>query len=194
MSVFFRAAYRLGFKPWDSGIPPPELVAVVEGPERLSPGKALDLGCGTGTNSIYMQQHGWQATGVDFVPRAVGVARQKASAAGVSPQLVVGDVTRLGELKVGAGYSLLLDLGCFHSIPDERRDSYVSGVGAAAAPGATMLLFGFLRGEGGNRLGPRGLVADEVERRFAGSWDVMPAAAGARIGRLNAVWYRLRRR
>src|SRR5438270_12816653 len=165
MSVFFRAAYLLGFKPWDSGVPPPELVAVVEGPERLSPGKALDIGCGTGTNSIYMQQHGWEATGVDFVPRAVDAARRKASAAGVSPRLIVGDVTRLGELDVGTGYSLLLDLGCFHSMPDERRDAYVDGVSTAAAPAATMLLFGFLRGEGRNRLGPRGLLAGEVERR-----------------------------
>jgi len=52
MSVFFRAAYLFGFKPWDTGVPPPELVSVVEGNDRLVPGKALDLGCGTGTNSI----------------------------------------------------------------------------------------------------------------------------------------------
>jgi len=195
MSVFFRAAYLLGFKPWDSGVPPPELVAMVEGDERMKPGKALDLGCGTGTNSIYMQQHGWEATGVDFVPRAINAARRKASAAGVSPRLMVGDVTRLAELNVGAGYSLLLDLGCFHTIPDERRDAYVSGVSGAAAQGATMLLFGFLRGEGGgNRFGPRGLLAGEVERRFDASWQVAPAMAGARIGGLNAAWFRMRRR
>jgi SAM-dependent methyltransferase len=194
MSLFFRAAYRFGFKPWDSGVPPPELVAAVEGDGHLAPGKALDLGCGTGTNSIYMQQHGWEATGVDFVPRAVSAARRKAAAAGVSPRFIVGDVTRLGDLDIGAGYSLLLDLGCFHSIPDERRDAYVTGATAAAASGATMLLFGFLRGEGGNRLGPRGLLAGEVERRFGGSWEVMPPTAGARIGGLNAVWYRLRKR
>lgn len=117
MSVFFRAAYLLGFKPWDSGVPPPKLVAAVEGPERVTPGKALDLGCGTGTNCVYLAQHGWQATGVDFVPRAIAMARWKAEAAAVSPRLVVGDVTRLGSLGIGTGYGLLLDLGCFHSIP-----------------------------------------------------------------------------
>ena len=86
MSVFFRAAYLLGFKPWDSGVPPPELIAVVEGKDRLTPGKALDLGCGTGTNSVYLAEHGWDVTGVDFVPRAIRAARQKAAAAGVSPR------------------------------------------------------------------------------------------------------------
>ncbi len=50
MSLFFRLAYVIGFKPWDSGVPPPELVSVVEGPGALPPGRALDLGCGTGTN------------------------------------------------------------------------------------------------------------------------------------------------
>jgi hypothetical protein len=43
-------------------------------------------------------------------------------------------------------------------------------------------------------LGPRGLLAGEVECRFAGSYDVMPVPPGARIGRLNAVWYRMRKR
>src|SRR5438128_3257238 len=123
MSMFFRAAYLFGFKPWDSGVPPPELVSVVEGPERLTPGHALDLGCGTGTNSIYLAQHGWQTTGIDFVPRAINAARRKAAAAGVSPRFIVGDVTRLTELGVGSGYDLLLDLGCFHSIPETGRDA-----------------------------------------------------------------------
>src|SRR5438132_11612963 len=67
MSAFFQLAYLVGFKPWDSGVPPPELVEVVEGPQALEPGRALDLGCGTGTNCIYLAEHGWDATGVDFV-------------------------------------------------------------------------------------------------------------------------------
>ena len=80
MSFFFRAAYLVGFKPWDSGVPPPQLVAVVEGSDALLPQKALDLGCGTGTNSIYMARHGWDVTGIDFVPRAVSIAPDKIAA------------------------------------------------------------------------------------------------------------------
>ena len=83
MSFFFRAAYLIGFKPWDSGVPPPELTALVEGTDHLPPSKALDLGCGTGTNSIYLAQHGWEVTGVDVVGRAVSQARRKVAAAGV---------------------------------------------------------------------------------------------------------------
>jgi len=194
VSVFFRAAYLLGFKPWDSGVPPPELVAVVEGPERLAPGKSLDLGCGTGTNSIYMARHGWEATGVDFVPRAINIAKRKAARADASPRLLVGDVTRLPELGIGTGYGLLLDLGCVHSIPDERRDDYVRGATSVAAAGATMLIFGFVRGEKQSRVGPRGFGADEVSHRFGAGWEMMSETKGGPMFGASASWYRMRRR
>lgn len=192
MSLFFRSAYRLGFKPWDSGIPPPELVAFVEG-EGRGPGKALDLGCGTGTNCIYLVQHGWDATGVDFVPRAIGMAKRKASAAGVSPHFAVGDVTRLPELGIGKDFALLFDLGCFHSIPDELRDRYVDGATRAAAPGATLLMFGLVRnGRKTRRFGPRGVERGEVERRFSG-WRTVSIQEGRPMLGFGTAWHRLER-
>ena len=194
MSLFFRAAYRFGFKPWDTGIAPPQVVAAVEGADHLPPGKALDLGCGTGTNVIYLQQHGWTATGVDFVPRAISAAKRKATAAAVSPRFLVGDVTRLTELGLGSDFDLLLDLGCFHSIPDEGRDAYVKGATALARPGATMLLFCFVRREAArSRIGPRGVARDEVARRFATGWEIQDEEAGQPILGMDARWYRLSR-
>lgn len=194
MSLFFRAAYLVGFKPWDSGVPPPPLVALVEGEGKVSPGKAIDLGCGTGTNCVYLAQHGWEATGVDFVPRAIDAARQKGSAAGVSARFVVGDVTRLAELGAGTGFDLLFDQGCFHSIPDDRRDAYVSSASAVAAPGATMLMFCFVQRDRPRRLGPRGVARGEVGRRFAAGWDVVEETEAHPGLGLDAAWYRLRRR
>ena len=194
MSFFFRAAYLIGFKPWDSGVPPPELTALVDGNDRLPPAKSLDLGCGTGTNTIYLAQHGWEATGVDFVPRAIKAAQRKAAAAGVSPRLMVGDVTRLTELGIGSGFSLLLDLGCFHSIPDSGRDAYVKGVTEVAAPGATMRLFCFVRREKPSRVGPRGVAHGEVAQRFATDWEMVSEEAGRPMAGMDAAWYRLSRR
>ncbi|MHB8613845.1 MAG: class I SAM-dependent methyltransferase [Candidatus Dormibacteraceae bacterium] len=195
MSFFFRAAYLVGFKPWDSGVPPPQLVAVVEGSNALLPQKALDLGCGTGTNSIYMARHGWDVTGIDFVPRAVTIAKRKAAEAQASPRLMVGDVTRLTELGIGTDYSLLLDLGCFHSIPDAGRDAYVRGVTALARAGATFLIFGFVRGAGkASRIGPRGLAPAEVAQRFAGGWNVDAENRGGPMFGSAAYWYTLHRR
>jgi SAM-dependent methyltransferase len=112
-NVFFRLMYRLGFTPWDSGVPPPELIEVIEGQRRLRPGTALDIGCGTGTTSSYMALKGWHLTAVDFVPRPIRTARAKAAAAGVSVAFLVGDVTRLHALPIEPGFDLLFDQGCF---------------------------------------------------------------------------------
>lgn len=188
MSLFFRVAYLVGFKPWDRGVSPPELVEVVEGEKALPPGKALDVGCGTGTNAVYLAQHGWDVTAVDFTPRAVAAARRKAAAAGAQPRILEGDVTRLETLGVGTGYSLLLDVGCYHSLPHAGRPGYARGVTAAAAPGATLLLFGFAPGQ--MRFGPAGMTRAELQERFL-HWSVEAATRGT--GSVEAWWYRLRR-
>jgi len=67
VGLSFRLAYLLGIKPWDSGIPPPELVEYVEGGSRLAFGRVLDFGCGIGINVVYLARNGWEAIGVDLV-------------------------------------------------------------------------------------------------------------------------------
>src|SRR5512133_1382931 len=121
-SILYRLLYRFGMARWDSGKTPPEVEQAFQAGD-IPVGSALDLGCGTGTNVIYMAQQGRQAIGIDFVPGAIAKAREKAQQAGVAErtQLYVADVTRLAELKLPAcGFAL--DMGCFHGLsPDGRR-------------------------------------------------------------------------
>ncbi len=177
--LFFRLSYVLGVKPWDSGVPPPELVEVIEGSTALRHGRALDLGCGTGTNCRYLLDHSWDVTGVDFVARAVHAAKVKAPAA----RLLVGDVTKLRELGVSGPFDLMLDLGCFHAIPDARRDAYVREVSHVAAPGATLLMFAF--GEKGR--GTPVATEAEIRQRFSGPFDVVEVRPG--IPFRQQTWY-----
>ena len=93
MRTFYGITYRLKFTPWDNGIVPPELSELVEGPHSLPASRALDLGCGTGTQAIYLARHGWQVTGVDFMVRPLEEAKRRAAAAGVQPTWVQGDIT-----------------------------------------------------------------------------------------------------
>ena len=157
--------YRVGVIIWQRPAPPAELVSLVEGPSPLPVGRALDLGCGTGTDTVYLATHGWQVTAVDMVPKALAEARRRATAAGVAVRFVHGDVTRLTEFGVGDGYTLLMDFGCFHTLPEDQRSAYVSGVSHAAAPGATLLMYGFRRPP---KAAPMhaGVTAEEVQHRF----------------------------
>jgi SAM-dependent methyltransferase len=192
-NVFFRLMYRRGFTPWDSGVSPPELVGVIEGAGRLASGRALDLGCGTGTTSVYMASKGWQVTGVDFVPRPIRVARAKAASAGVSVAFLVGDVTRLHELPIEPGFDLLFDQGCFHSLPDRARPAYVRGVSRMTRSGATSLLYAFGRQPDGHRrrFFPKGITPDEVRALFA-DFEMVEATPGT--DPFGSHWYTLRRR
>jgi methylase of polypeptide subunit release factors len=62
---------------------------LVEGPSLPLPaGRALDLGCGTGTDTIYLATHGWDVSGVDMTSRALAIARRDGAAAGVAPRLI----------------------------------------------------------------------------------------------------------
>ena len=96
--LVYRVIYRLGLIVWRRAAPPAELVTLIEGPNALPVGRALDLGCGTGTDTIYLAAHHWDVTGVDMVPKALAIARRNATAAGVAPHFVEGDVTRLDPI------------------------------------------------------------------------------------------------
>jgi SAM-dependent methyltransferase len=136
-------SYRLGIGPRPSDVPDHRLVEVVEGPDRLPPGRALDLGSGTGRNAIYLAGRGWDTVGVEMSGYAVEVARRKAAERGVPARFVQGDVTRLPELDIGAAFNLFMDGGCYHTIPPGRRDAYGESVTAVAAPGARLIMVGF---------------------------------------------------
>ena len=192
-NLFFRLAYRLGFKPWDSGVPPPELVEVIEGARRLPPGRALDLGCGTGTTSMCMAKKGWQVTAIDFVPRAIHTARAKAAATGVSVAFLVGDVTRLHELQIEPGFDLLFDQGCFHSLPESAQPAYAREISRMARSGATYLLYAFGPQPVDRRrpFFPKGVSPDDVRARFA-DFELVEARPGT--DPFGSHWYTLRRR
>jgi len=129
--------------PWDTGISPPELHEFIY---THAPGRALDLGCGTGTNVITLAQAGWSVTGVDFALRAVHTARQKLSAAGISSaQIYHGDITKLEALE--KPFDLILDIGCFHGLSPQSRRVYIQNLELLLAPQGFYLLYAHLNRE-----------------------------------------------
>jgi ubiquinone/menaquinone biosynthesis C-methylase UbiE len=139
--------------PWDSGISPPELLQFIAAHPA---GRALDLGCGTGTNVVTLARHGWAVSGMDFAPRAIQLARQKVRAAAVRATLSVGDVTILAGLD--GPFDLALDIGCFHGIAD--RQAYLLSLDRVLAPSGHWLMYGFFKSSK-DELGP-GLEAETL--------------------------------
>ena len=93
MKQFYDLRYRHGTPPW-VGAPRQELVRLVTD-GILTPGSAIELGCGVGDNAIFLAQHGFTVTGVDLAPAAIRRARAKARDAGIDVSFIVDDLTRL---------------------------------------------------------------------------------------------------
>ncbi len=165
--TLFRLMYRFGFTPWD-GHPIALNLQTLVG--ELPAGRALDLGCGTGDTSIYLAQHGWQVTGVDYVDQPLDAARAKAAASQVNVDFVKADVTKLSHEGVGSDFGLIVDNGCLHNLSDADRDAYVPEVSTVAAPQARLLIVAFLPG---GRFGVRGVQPAEMQRRFDTGWTLL---------------------
>lgn len=113
--------YVSGFLPWDSGIVDRDLQRTLEAKD-WTPRTVLELGCGSGTNAIYLARRGFTVTAVDFAPTAIEQAVAKARAAGVSVQFLCADVTKLDDLR--EPFDFVFDRGCYHSL---RRAGQLSG-------------------------------------------------------------------
>jgi cyclopropane fatty-acyl-phospholipid synthase-like methyltransferase len=184
--------YLVGETPWDTGVTPPELRAVVEG-GRVTSGRALDLGCGTGTNVIYLAQHGFQVVGVDISSRAISRAQRKVQRAGLSQQAHVyaGDVTRLDTLPVNGSFDLAFDVGCFHVLDMPGRGRYAAGLASRMKPGGLYLLYAF--GPGAQWGKQMGLAPGEAEKLFAPAFNLLHVDHGQDRGGIGSAWYTLQR-
>ena len=203
-TVNYKLAYRVGFHPWeDAEAHAPfteklsELLADEERRREPPYGPALDLGTGSGIWAVELAKRGWQVTGVDLVEKALTRAHDRVEKAGVTVELVHGDVTALREAGVGSGFRLILDTGTFHGLKDHQREAMGREVNAVAAPEATLLMLAWPR-----RRRPliRGVNRNEIQSAFPG-WTVSDAGPShfqapkpiQALLRPDEHWYRLHR-
>ncbi len=179
----YDSMYRFSTPRWDNGKIPPELVELTE--PRGARGRALDLGCGTGTQSLYLAQHGWSVVGVDLAPKAVELAREKARRAGAVVAFQVADVTRLEFLR--EPFNLVVDLGCFHGLSAAARQRYVQNLARLTRSGSTFLLYAF---DHHGAFGV-GVTEEQVRQLFALSFVVREVKRGTYLGDRVSACYRL---
>jgi SAM-dependent methyltransferase len=201
MSRFYSIAYAVGFTPWERAARADlDSLARLFGREEHAhggPGRALDLGCGSGAHTVTLAERGWKATGVDMVPKALQRARRRVAEHRVDVDIVRADVTELPLDVVGAGFDFFLDVGCFHGLTPTQRHAMGAAVNAIAAPGASLLLLAFKAGAAPRPL-PRGVDQRDIEAAFP-SWvvtDTEPASADGMpkpLRKAAPTFYRLNR-
>ena len=194
----YKLMYRFGIAPWEWRDVPQTWKPLLEGANAPQPGRALDVGCGTGRDAVYLSKRGWRVTGLDFAADALAKARQRATDEGAEVEWVQGDVGRLGELGREPGYNLLYDFGCVQGLSDEARQGAARGLTSLAAPGASLLFFAFRAGR--HIFLPRGMNQSDVVALLGGGWDLEQAQSVADdrmpgfVRRADPTVYRLRRR
>jgi SAM-dependent methyltransferase len=100
--------------------------------------RVLDIGCGAGTNSIFLRRSGFRVSGIDLAPGAIAAARKRAERSGLSIDFRVADALQLPY--PDGVFGGLVDVGCFHTIPVRLRRAYSRELARVLRPGGRYLL------------------------------------------------------
>ena len=164
-----------------------------------SPGTALDIGCGAGTDSVYLARQGWDVTSLDFIPQALEFTQQRASEAGVSVTAVEADIT---TWEPPQRYDLVLDHGLLHNMDPVRYPAYRERVMNSIADDGDFVLLHWhplYPGQPNGEVGPtrvsrediKTFFAPELQERFfaAEEFEDLPAMVGHGM-RQAYYWFR----
>jgi cyclopropane fatty-acyl-phospholipid synthase-like methyltransferase len=123
-------------------------------------GRAIDLGCGEGSNAIFLSQKGFEVTGVDFSPTAIKRAIANAKSAGEKVNFIEDDLTNLR--RVNGKYDLLVDFGALNDLNSTDRDAYMENVLPLTHSNSSFILLCFTKS----------VPPDEVEERFGDRFNI----------------------
>jgi SAM-dependent methyltransferase len=151
-------AYRGGRRPaWDTGVTANDLKQAVE-TRAIKPCRTAVLGCGSGTNAIYLAGKGFDVTAIDIAPTALGIAAGKADKADVQVRWMLADVLALPEMEP---FDFVFDRGCYHNVRYVDAAAFVENVRRISRPGTRVLVLSL------NRDGPPGVREQHMREDFS---------------------------
>jgi SAM-dependent methyltransferase len=176
MKFIYNLLYRYFRAPWDVG-PREELVSLVT-KGKIKSCKVIDLGSGSASNCIFLAEHGFDVTGVDYSLPAIQKGRNMARKAGVHVNFIVDDLTNLQH--VNGTFDFLVDYGTFDDLNPTDRSLFIKNILPLTHKGTKFLFFCF---EWPIRwwerlirripiIGALSLEPGEVSKRFGAFFDI----------------------
>jgi SAM-dependent methyltransferase len=137
----YERVIKTGRGPWEATAHSPELVGFIAGLEKQTRGSALDVGCGTGLDAIFLATCGLKVTAVDISLKSIKLAKKKARPTKSDIKWIVGNIL---DLKLPArSFSLITDRGCFHHIAGNDRLKYANQMARLLKPNGKLILRGY---------------------------------------------------
>jgi len=135
--IDWNARYAAGDVPWDTGAPDENLVRFVRA-GGVAPGPALEVGCGTGTNSLWLAEQGFAVLGVDVSPLAIEQAEARLGGRELACRFAACDF--LAEAVPGGPFELAFDRGCLHTLDEAAaRARFAEALAGLLVPGGLWL-------------------------------------------------------
>jgi SAM-dependent methyltransferase len=164
MSIDWNDHYAAGNMPWDTGEPDEHLVRFIRGGGApvITAGPALEIGCGTGTNSVWLAENGFSVLGLDVSPLAIEAANSRLGGRELSCRFEVLDF--LDQPVAGGPFTFAFDRGVLHTFDDAAtRERFTERVAALLAPGGVWLsLIGSTEGPPREEGPPRRTARDVI--------------------------------
>jgi cyclopropane fatty-acyl-phospholipid synthase-like methyltransferase len=190
MKFLYTLSFLLGADNWQLESLPNEITEALADFDKGTT-QVLDLGCGVGKESVALAAQGWKVIGVDFIPLAIRRARKAAAKAGVNDlaQFYSADVSDLSTLQLPP-VQFAYDIGCFHLLEPDKRESYIAGLDGVMESGGLFLLHAFTPRQQGKKV--VGLEPDAIEELFSPSFKLEKVSDHS-YWRFPANWYWLRK-
>jgi len=181
-AINWNIKYLFNMNPWDTGVIPPEIVEIVEDC-NLVPGSLLDVGCGSGTQSVYFAKHGFDVTGIDVASIAVLKARRKAFKNKVDVRFINKEFTK-SDFKTK--FDTVLDVGCLHGFSNKKNDHYFAKLKNILSVRGSYLLYAWDIREYKGKL--CGVTSDDLAIKLGDGFVRRKLWKGEEHGR-PAYWY-----
>lgn len=171
---FFDNAYQ-GVPPWDIGRAQDAFQKIANNFKSYNlKGPLLDIGCGTGENSLFFAQKlGFSCTGIDTSPRAISKATEKARQRNLAEKTSFLNFDLFGLEHFDRRFNTIIDCGVFHMFDTKTRMEYEQSVKNVLNKNGKLIIlaFSYLEPLG---IGPsQRLTEDDYNSIFKEGWNIM---------------------